>query len=266
MVSSEDEHDLQDRDGGEEPDADPDARDVHGREAENRRDRHDPRSGVAERHEVPHVAGEAGGQRRRDARVHDQQALPAVEERHARPVRLAQVDVAAAGLRDSARRARRSRARRRGPCRPSRAQTSSTPSGEASVRMIVPGVRKMPTAMTWPTTSAVAAGSLSSRRRARAVAIRSVARTANWNARGPPEPNTPPAVLTGLPEARRAQVAGIGRIVAVAHEHVGVARSSSSRSTPRMLVTLNRLKTSSDRLDAHRPPRERPRHAQVERR
>ena len=75
------------------------------------------------------------------------------------------------------------------------AQTSSTPSGEASVRMIVPGVRKMPTAITWPTTSAVAAGRLSSRAR-RGPHSQNVARTANWNARGPPDPKTPPAVFT----------------------------------------------------------------------
>ena len=61
--------------------------------------------------------------------------------------------------------------------------------------MIVPGVRKMPTAITWPTTSAVAAGRLQLPREAGAHR-QNVARTANWNARGPPDPNTPPAVFT----------------------------------------------------------------------
>ena len=45
------------------------------------------------------VLGEPGGERRGEAGIHHQQALPAVEEREARAPGLAQVDVAAAGLR-----------------------------------------------------------------------------------------------------------------------------------------------------------------------
>src|SRR6185436_13315451 len=46
---------------------------------------------------------------------------------------------------------------------PRLAHTSITPTGEAIVRMIVPGVRKMPTPTTCPATRATVAGSPSSR-------------------------------------------------------------------------------------------------------
>ena len=110
--------DLEDGDRGQQAHAEPDARDVYGGEGRDGADGHEPRGHVAERDDVGHVTREPGRQGGRDSRVHHQQALPAVEKGHSRPVRLAQVDVAAAGLRDSAPPAPRSRARRRWPSCP----------------------------------------------------------------------------------------------------------------------------------------------------
>ena len=49
-------------------------------------------------HDRRGIGPEAGGEGRGEARVHHEQALPAVEERHPGPEGFAQVDVAAAGL------------------------------------------------------------------------------------------------------------------------------------------------------------------------
>ena len=131
--------------------------------------------------------------------------------------------------------------------------------------MIVPGVRKMPTAITWPTTSATADRQRElARERARAARHQNVARTANWKARGPPDPNTPPAVVTGSPEARRAQIAGIRRVVAVAHQHVREARVVPVRDAEDV-GDVEQVEHLDDRLDADLPDGERPRDAQVER-
>ena len=64
------------------------------------------------------VGAEARRERGGQARVHHEQALPAVEERQRRPVGLAQVDVAAARLRVARGQLAEARARRRAPPRP----------------------------------------------------------------------------------------------------------------------------------------------------
>ena len=80
------------------------------------------------------------------------------------------------------------------------AQTISTHMGEASVRMIVPGVRKIPTAITWPTTSATADRTVSSRASAACTVHQNVARTANWKGARPSGPERPAGGRDGAPE------------------------------------------------------------------
>ena len=95
--------------------ADPD--DVHGRKGDDGGYGDHPESHRAERHDEPNVAGESPGERRGDSGIHDQEALPSVEECDAA------VRTPRAGRRsrlphpDSGLRARRSRARRTAPCR-----------------------------------------------------------------------------------------------------------------------------------------------------
>ena len=130
--------------------------------------------------------------------------------------------------------------------------------------MIVPGVRKMPTAMTWPTTSAVAAGRPSSRGRF-------VPRHQNDGAHGELErarsarSEDAAGGVHGLTEARRSQVPGIGRIRAVAHQHVGIARVVL-HADAEDVRDVEQVEHFHHRLDAHAVPGERPGHAQVERR
>ena len=101
------------------------ARHVHRRDQRDRGDRRGRPGRV--RHEARRVAGEARGEGGRDARVHHQQALPAVEE--GRPA----ARTPRAGRRSrrrpaaSARRARRSRARRTAAMPPIASHTSEQP-------------------------------------------------------------------------------------------------------------------------------------------
>ena len=68
--------------------------------------------------------------------------------------------------------------------------------GLPTVRIIVAGVRKMPTPTTFATTIAVAAHG-PRRRASPGCGHQNVSRAASCIARGPPDPNTPPAVVTG---------------------------------------------------------------------
>ena len=96
-------------------------------------------------------------ERRGQTRVDHEQRHPAVDERDACPERLAQEDVAAAGVRKPrgelrvAQRAGRAERAHRQPRRPERLRMLP------SVRIIVAGVRKIPTPTTCVTTIAVAA-------------------------------------------------------------------------------------------------------------
>ena len=164
--SATNERDLQQRHGVDQPHPELDAqRCARARTRRSRRWRSTAMRRLPSGTQYGDVAREPGRQCGGDPGIHDQQALPAIEERDAA------ARMPRAGRRsrrppaDIVPPARRSRALRRSPCRPCPSRAASTPSGDASVRMIVPGVRKMPTAMTWPTTSAVAAGSVSSRLR-----------------------------------------------------------------------------------------------------
>jgi hypothetical protein len=74
------------------------ADDVQRGRDENGANRHELHRRRAHRHEIRGIGRDARGERGRDARVHDEQALPAVEEREPAAVGFAQVDVAAAGL------------------------------------------------------------------------------------------------------------------------------------------------------------------------
>ena len=73
---------------------------VHGRQQPGRGDRHRLQAPGREGHEVADVARQADRHRRGDARVGDQERQPAEEERDPRAVRLLQVDVRPAGLRE----------------------------------------------------------------------------------------------------------------------------------------------------------------------
>ncbi len=78
------------------PGPEPQSRDVYRGERQNRpnRDEFQPHTRDAQR--VAHVAREAGRERGGDARIHDEQAFPAVQERYSRPIGFAQVDVSPA--------------------------------------------------------------------------------------------------------------------------------------------------------------------------
>src|SRR5688500_8514211 len=100
-------------------------------------------------------------------------------------------------------------------------QISSTPSGEASVRMMVPGVRNIPTAITCPMTRAVAAGRLSWRERCRGTlegrSHRELERP------GATRPEHSASRVDRLAEARGPEVPWIRRLSGVAHQHVRVS-------------------------------------------
>src|SRR5436190_1750273 len=53
----------------------------------------------AESDDEAEILGEAGGERCRNARIHDKKALPAVEECHSGSIRLAEIDVPSPGAR-----------------------------------------------------------------------------------------------------------------------------------------------------------------------
>ena len=90
--------DLEHGQRGDDAGAEPRARDVDARADRDCGDAGDLQAHRRQRHEVPQVSRQARRQRGRDARVHHEAALPAVEKRDSRAPRLAQVDVSAAGL------------------------------------------------------------------------------------------------------------------------------------------------------------------------
>src|SRR6188768_3964374 len=145
---------------------------------------------------------------------------------------------------------------------PITAHTSNTPSGEASVRMMVPGVRKIPTAMTWPITRAVAAATFSSRA--------SFAPTSEHRSHRELEgawPAGPEHTARGvdrLTEARGAEVARGPRLCAVAHQHVGVSRVVL-HAHAQDVRDVEQVEHFHHRLDPHAAPRKRPRHTKVQR-
>ena len=162
-----------------------------------RRDRaegDDLQSNRTERHEIGDVGREPGREGGRDAGVHHEQALPAVEKRQPASVRLAKVDVAAARFRVArgqlavGERPRERHAaheeprseepggRRQRPCHRRRRQEDADGND-------LPGDRG------------------GRGRQAQASVHQNVTRAASWKARGPPLPNTPPAVVTAWPNA-----------------------------------------------------------------
>lgn len=88
--------------------------------------------------------------------------------------------------------------------------TVNNQKGDPSDLAMAAGVRKIPTPIASPATAAAAEPNPSWRRRpavgvvetamdgASAPITQNAKRTANWKARGPPEPKKPPAVLTPL--------------------------------------------------------------------
>ena len=81
------------------------------------------------------------------------------------------------------------------------AQTAKTSAGDARPRAIPAGVRKIPTPMVPPTTSAAAAAEADPALEpgSRPCAAQNCSRRPSWKARGPPEPKTPPAVVSARP-------------------------------------------------------------------
>ena len=81
------------------------------------------------------------------------------------------------------------------------AHTRRTSAGEASERAMPAGVRKIPTPTVPPTTSAAAGSQPDAPLQPRRGVPRAqnCARRPSWKARGPPEPKTPPAVVSALP-------------------------------------------------------------------
>ena len=81
------------------------------------------------------------------------------------------------------------------------AHTRKTSAGEASERAIPAGVRKIPTPTVPPTTRAAAAPRADAPLQPGGVpGAQNVALRPSWKARGPPEPKTPPAVVSAWPK------------------------------------------------------------------
>ena len=195
------EHQLQHRQRPKEPGAGTDAYDVHGSERRDRRDGHQPQRHRAERHDDVHVAGDPPRERGGDPGVHDEEAFPPVQERQLRSERLPQIHVSAAGLRVTRREgAVTERATERHA--PDERPHDEHPEGRRERADDRPGGQEDPHGdhLAHHDRRGRPHGQLTRQGVAR-TRHQNVARTANWNARGPPEPNTPPAVVTARPNA-----------------------------------------------------------------